>query len=113
MNEKQITHVSKFLSLVLRHAPEKIGITLDDAGWASVKDLIDRCCAHGVKFTLPELEEVVATNPKKRFAFSEDGLGIRANQGHSVTVELGYPETLPPGCAVPRHARKSGGIDSR
>jgi putative RNA 2'-phosphotransferase len=87
---------SKFLSLVLRHQPEKIGITLDAAGWVSVRELLDACGRHGVALTREQLDEVVATSDKKRFAFSDDALRIRANQGHSVEVELGYTPLAPP-----------------
>lgn len=87
---------SKFLSLVLRHKPEKIGITLDKAGWVSVRDLLSALNKYGKKMTMEELQEVVQNNDKKRFSFSEDGRKIRANQGHSVNVELGYIEKEPP-----------------
>jgi putative RNA 2'-phosphotransferase len=96
MNPKQRTHISKFLSFVLRHGPEKIGLILDPSGWASVDDLIARCKAAGTSFSLDDLKEVVATNEKKRFAFSEDGTRIRASQGHSVEVDLGYAPAEPP-----------------
>src|SRR5262245_45928915 len=85
---------SKFLSLVLRHEPERIGISLDDAGWTSVPALLDACAAHGVPITRAELEEIVRTSDKQRFAI--DGDRIRANQGHSVDVELGLPQVAPP-----------------
>jgi putative RNA 2'-phosphotransferase len=87
---------SKFLSLVLRHEPELIGIELDPAGWVSVSELLRACQAHGRSLTLEELREVVLNNDKQRFSFSEDGLKIRANQGHSVPVELGYSAAVPP-----------------
>lgn len=95
MADKKVT-TSKFLSLVLRHQPELIGITLDAAGWVSVKELLRACQAHGRAITLDELREVVSTNDKQRFALSEDGEMIRANQGHSVSVELGYSPATPP-----------------
>jgi putative RNA 2'-phosphotransferase len=96
MNEKQKIRTSKFLSLVLRHEPEKIGLTLDAAGWVEVEQLLAGLRAHGKGISRAELEEVVATNEKKRFAFSEDGTRIRANQGHSVEVSLGYTPQTPP-----------------
>ncbi len=96
MNEKQRTKTSKFLSLVLRHEPERIGLTLDAAGWAEVDALLTALRHHGHAITRAELEEVVATNEKKRFAFSDDGRRIRASQGHSVEVELGYAPQTPP-----------------
>jgi putative RNA 2'-phosphotransferase len=96
MNEKQRTRTSKFLSLVLRHEPERIGLKLDSAGWVEVEALLAACGAHEMSVTRAELEEVVATNEKKRFAFSEDGRWIRASQGHSVEVTLGYTPLVPP-----------------
>ena len=87
---------SKFLSLVLRHDPAKIGITLDDAGWTDVATLLTRLAAHGHAISHDELVRVVATSDKQRFALSPDGARIRANQGHSVEVELALPEVSPP-----------------
>jgi putative RNA 2'-phosphotransferase len=96
MNEKQRTRTSKFLSLVLRHEPEQIGLQLDSAGWVEVDTLLAACRQHGTPITREELDEVVATNEKKRFAFSDDRQRIRANQGHSVEVSLGYVSQSPP-----------------
>jgi putative RNA 2'-phosphotransferase len=73
-----------------------IGLSLDQAGWASARQLIEAARLRGFDFTLEELQNVVAGNDKKRFSLSEDGLLIRANQGHSVKVELGYAPTAPP-----------------
>lgn len=87
---------SKFLSLVLRHDPARLGIELDDAGWTDVAALLAACAAHGVTITRDELAHVVGTSDKQRFALSADGTRIRANQGHSVEVELGLPPVLPP-----------------
>jgi len=88
--------ISKFLSLVLRHKPEEIGITLDPAGWIDVDSLLAACAAHGSPITRDQLDSIVAGSDKQRFAFSEDRLRIRANQGHSVEVELGYAPAEPP-----------------
>ena len=96
MDANRAKHISKFLSLVLRHEPEKVGVTLDDAGWTDVDALLAACAAHGNAFTREELLEVVDTSDKKRFALSEDGTRIRASQGHSVKVDLGYEPTTPP-----------------
>ena len=90
------TSVSKFLSLVLRHQPEKVGITLDLEGWVSVSALLDALGKHGLDLTPDELRELVRANDKQRFTISPDGLFIRANQGHSVEVELGYEPKPPP-----------------
>jgi putative RNA 2'-phosphotransferase len=94
--DDRAVRISKFLSLVLRHQPEKIGLSLSQSGWASVGQLIEASRSRGVEFTLEELQNVVAINDKKRFSLSEDGLWIRANQGHSIEVELGYSPTAPP-----------------
>lgn len=88
--------VSKFLSYVLRHRPEEIKIELDAAGWADVEELLSRAAASGKSITKEQLNRVVAKNDKKRFAFSEDETKIRASQGHSVDVELGYSSAVPP-----------------
>ncbi|MEA3207406.1 MAG: putative 2-phosphotransferase [Chthoniobacter sp.] len=96
MNEKQRTRTSKFLSLVLRHEPQRIGLELDLNGWAEVEALLAACRQHGTPIERAELEEVVATNEKKRFAFSGDGRKIRASQGHSIEVSLGYASQVPP-----------------
>jgi putative RNA 2'-phosphotransferase len=87
---------SKFLSLVLRHDPARIGIALDSAGWTDVAALLAKAGAHGVLITRPMLEEIVASSDKQRFALSADGTRIRANQGHSVSVELGLAPLPPP-----------------
>jgi putative RNA 2'-phosphotransferase len=96
MNEKDTIKTSKFLSLVLRHEPERVGLKLGEAGWVSVGELLDAVNRHGVMLTFDQLKHVVATSDKKRFAFSEDGQRIRANQGHSVPVDLQYPQQPPP-----------------
>ncbi|HYE17929.1 MAG TPA: RNA 2'-phosphotransferase [Tepidisphaeraceae bacterium] len=87
---------SKFLSYVLRHRPDEIGLSLDAAGWVGVDDLLDALAAHGEPTTHDQLLAIVRTNDKQRFALSEDGARIRASQGHSVDVELGYAPAEPP-----------------
>lgn len=87
---------SKFLSLVLRHQPQTIGIVLDDAGWTDVDALLRALAAHGHPLTRAELAELVASSDKQRYALSADGVRIRANQGHSVDVELDLPRVAPP-----------------
>jgi len=96
MDDKARTKLSKFLSRVLRHRPEALGIELDEAGWVDVDVLLERCRATRRTVSHALLEEIVRTNEKRRFSFSEDGRRIRANQGHSVEVDLGYPPTEPP-----------------
>lgn len=87
---------SKFLSLILRHKPETIGLQLDENGWANVDELIAKTKEHGRLLDFELLEELVLTNDKKRFAFNEDHTKIRANQGHSLNVDLALQETMPP-----------------
>jgi putative RNA 2'-phosphotransferase len=89
-------HSSKFLSLVLRHDPARIGISLDSAGWTDVDALLAACAAHGHPLTRGQLDHLVASSDKQRFALSADGTRIRANQGHSVSVELGLAPQQPP-----------------
>lgn len=96
LNEKDTTGLSKFLSLVLRHQPETIGIVLDEQGWVAVEELLQKLKAKGVQLDRNGLQQIVDTNNKKRFAFNEDGTKIRASQGHSLPVNLGYSETAPP-----------------
>jgi putative RNA 2'-phosphotransferase len=91
-----LTNTSKFLSLVLRHKPEEIGLVLDANSWADVDELIRLVNQHGKSLTRELLHRVVAENDKKRFAFSEDGLRIRASQGHSVEVDLALTPAIPP-----------------
>ncbi len=85
--------LSKFLSKVLRHKPSMIDLTLDESGWANVDELLEKLDG---EFNLDLLKEIVETNDKKRFEFSENMLRIRACQGHSVNVNLGYEEKTPP-----------------
>ncbi len=95
-NEKELKVKSKFLSLVLRHRPNLIGIILDQNGWVSTETLLEKLDTFGKPMSLEELNEVVENNNKKRFALSEDRGMIRANQGHSVDVDLGYKPATPP-----------------
>jgi putative RNA 2'-phosphotransferase len=91
-----VVKISKFLSLVLRHQPATIGLKLDGAGWVGVDELLAACNKNGRRITAKQLDFVVENNDKKRFAFNEDKTRIRANQGHSVKVELEYQPTIPP-----------------
>jgi putative RNA 2'-phosphotransferase len=96
MSSRDLTRLSKFLSLILRHEPGKFGVVLDSAGWTEVEALLAACGRHGHAIDRATLDEVVATSDKKRFAFDETGTRIRASQGHSVEVELGYEPAAPP-----------------
>jgi putative RNA 2'-phosphotransferase len=94
--EKQLKHLSKLLSLVLRHQPEHIGLTLNENGWANVEELIEKVNSKGNSIDFVLLQTVVDTNDKKRFTFNEDKTLIRASQGHSIEVELNLKEQRPP-----------------
>src|ERR1700744_750746 len=96
MEQKARDKISKFLSLILRHKPETIDLSLDANGWADITELIEKCSRNGHKFTDPDLQEVVRPNDKQRFAFNEDGSKIRASQGHSIEVELELTPAAPP-----------------
>ena len=102
--------LSKFLSLVLRHKPEAIGLTLDPQGWAAIDELITKSDASGTKFNRDDLLQVVETSDKKRFSLSEDGQRIRAAQGHSVAVELGLSPQEPP--SILYHGTATRFVDS-
>jgi len=94
--DKNLVSVSKFLSLVLRHQPDVIGLALSNTGWVSVDALLEAAARHGNPLSRELLDEVVFSNDKQRFAFSDDGLSIRANQGHSVSVDLELQPKTPP-----------------
>jgi putative RNA 2'-phosphotransferase len=96
LSEKELVTLSKFLSLILRHNPAVAGIHLDEQGWTPVATLLEKVKAKGFTIDAAVLQHLVATNAKQRFAFSEDGQLIRASQGHSVGVELGYAAAVPP-----------------
>lgn len=91
-----LVSISKFLSLVLRHRPETIGLVLDEEGWADVDALLRQADAAGVALDREVLHRVVAGSDKQRFALSKDGRRIRANYGHSIPVELGLEPVVPP-----------------
>ncbi|MDW4908444.1 RNA 2'-phosphotransferase [Streptomyces sp. ADMS] len=94
MDEGRTIKVSKYLSKHLRHQPERIGLTLDEAGWVEIDTLLAAAASHGFRITPDELDHVVAANDKRRFAI--DGTRIRASQGHSVEVDLGLSPAVPP-----------------
>jgi putative RNA 2'-phosphotransferase len=93
MTEQKRAKISKKLSYILRHAPESVGLVLDENGWADVHDLMSK---FGDPLSIDDLNEVVETNEKKRFAFNEDLTKIRASQGHSIEIDLAYLPTMPP-----------------
>jgi len=88
--------ISKFLSLILRHSPEKIGLELDSAGWTNVDDLLTKMNSNGQSINFDILQFIVETNKKKRFGFNSDKTQIRANQGHSIKIEHGFKSIIPP-----------------
>lgn len=94
MDEQRTIKVSKYLSKHLRHQPERIGLALDPNGWVEIDELLRATAAHGFRITRDELDHVVAANDKRRFMI--DGARIRANQGHTVQVDLDLPVTEPP-----------------
>jgi putative RNA 2'-phosphotransferase len=96
VDRRRHKRISKFLSYVLRHHPGSIGIELDEGGWAEVSRLLRAAKHNRLRITLDELRAVVKESDKQRFSFSEDGMRIRANQGHSIPVDLGYDEVTPP-----------------
>ena len=119
MVEKELKSYSKFMSLVLRHQPQIIGLTLTQEGWANTDDLIDKMNAHGCALTREILEHIVETNSKKRFSFNADHSQIRANQGHSINIDLQLEAGLAPDilyhgtAAVNEISILSNGIEKR
>lgn len=93
---KKEENLGRFISMVLRHKPESIGITLDEHGWADVEALIKAMNAHGKYINKVMLEKIVAENDKKRYSFDENHSKIRANQGHSIAVNLELEKKIPP-----------------
>lgn len=104
MNKERL---SKFISLILRHKPEEIGITLDNHGWANVKDLIKGINNAGREIDMNLLEEIVRTDNKGRYSFNENKTKIRANQGHSIQVDIEFKELEPPAALYHGTATKS------
>lgn len=96
MDDARLVKVSKFLSKHLRHDPEGLGLTLAPGGWVPVDDLLAACARRRFAIARVELDEVVARNSKQRFSFDPTGVRIRANQGHSVEVDLQLAPTVPP-----------------
>lgn len=96
MDDRRAIKISKCLSKHLRHQPERLGITLDEAGWVAVDDLLAACARHAFPITREELEHVVRASDKQRYAFDPAGSRIRANQGHSIPVDLELPVATPP-----------------
>ncbi|HEX8036773.1 MAG TPA: RNA 2'-phosphotransferase [Ktedonobacterales bacterium] len=96
MDEARMVRSSKYLSLCLRHQPQRLGLALEPGGWVAVEELLAACTREGMPITRAELDEVVARNNKQRFGFDESGKRIRAKQGHSVAVDLQLDPATPP-----------------
>lgn len=95
LTKEQETNLSKFVSYILRHNPDEIGVSLNEQGWTNIEEFIKKSQSK-YKFDLDDLKQVVANNNKKRFEISGDGQSIRAQQGHSVEVDLKLPDVKPP-----------------
>lgn len=96
MDDKRLVKTSKYLARHLRHDPQRLGLTLQAGGWVGVEDLLRACADRSFALTLQDLREVVERSDKRRFSFDADGTRIRANQGHSIAVDLGLTPTPPP-----------------
>lgn len=96
MDERKIVKISKYLSKHLRHQPDRLGLNLEDGGWVGAEELLKACARHNFPISFAELKEVVEKNDKKRFSFDASGEKIRANQGHSVAVDLNLTAQTPP-----------------
>ncbi|HEY9666123.1 MAG TPA: RNA 2'-phosphotransferase [Coleofasciculaceae cyanobacterium] len=96
MDNSRLVKISKYLSKHLRHTPERIGIALAPGGWVCVDELLAACKKHSFLINRAELDEVVAKNDKQRFSFDSTGTLIRANQGHSVEIDLQLDPANPP-----------------
>lgn len=103
--KSELIEISKFLSLILRHKPESIGVSMSPDGWVKINELIEAAQKHKINLTKELIDEVITTNDKQRFTYSSDGESIRANQGHSIHIQLELqpikpPDTLYHGTAV-------------
>jgi putative RNA 2'-phosphotransferase len=94
--EGTLDKLSRLLSLILRHKPETVGLALDPNGWLAVDDLLSALARHGTPISRATLDRIVRENDKQRFAFDDSGAKIRANQGHSVSIDLKLAAAQPP-----------------
>lgn len=106
---KTLTEMSKLIAMVLRHKPERLGLTLDEHGWCAVDALIGKLNAIQ-PFTMETLEKIVAEDNKQRYSFNDDRTLIRANQGHSIPVDVELPDATPP--AILYHGTATRFVDS-
>lgn len=91
-----LENISRYMSLILRHKPDVIGISLDEHGWANVNEFINGIAKNNAGFNMESLEEIVRTDSKQRYSFNDDKTLIRANQGHSIPVDVELKEKEPP-----------------
>jgi putative RNA 2'-phosphotransferase len=110
LDERRKVKISKYLSKHLRHEPERLGLELAPGGWVPVTELLEACARSQFPIRLEDLKEVVRTNDKQRFSFDETGTLIRANQGHSVEVDLQLEPTMPP--EVLFHGTGKGSVEA-
>jgi putative RNA 2'-phosphotransferase len=110
MNDSRLVKISKYLSKHLRHQPDRLGIKLAPGGWVAVDELLAACAKNSFSISKDELNEVVEKNDKQRFSFDSTGTLIRANQGHSVEVDLQLEPTIPPD--VLYHGTGHGAVES-
>jgi putative RNA 2'-phosphotransferase len=96
MDQQRLVRVSKYLSKHLRHQPQRLGLSLEPGGWVDIADLLQACARHNFALSRNELDEVVRRSDKQRFSIDPTGTRIRANQGHSVEVDLQLPPATPP-----------------
>lgn len=110
MDDSRLIKISKYLSKHLRHQPERLNLKLMPGGWVSVDELLAACAKHQFPVTRDELNQVVATSDKKRFSFDATNTQIRANQGHSIEVDLQLEAKVPPD--VLYHGTGEGAVES-
>jgi putative RNA 2'-phosphotransferase len=110
LTEKELTNVSRFLALILRHEPQLINLDLDKQGWGSINDIVANAPSHLGNLSAEVIGQVVALNDKGRYAISPDGQNIRALQGHSIAVDLQLKATEPP--AILYHGTVEGFMPS-
>lgn len=110
LHDRRLVKVSKYLSKHLRHQPERLGLVLEPGGWVPVDDLLDACRRHNFPIDRAQLEEVVERNDKRRFSFDHTGTRLRANQGHTVEVDLQLTPAPPP--ATLFHGTNTGVLDA-
>lgn len=110
MNNARLVKISKYLSKHLRHQPERLGIKLAPGGWVAVDELLSACAKNSFPLTKAQLDEVVENNDKKRFSFDSTKTLIRANQGHSVEIDLQLEPVIPPN--VLYHGTSHGAVKS-